>query len=262
MSIRSTKFCVLIVFVPALLLLFAWAVYRMAPESAPVARGAAYAEVRGCIDCHGDPENPLADVNDNDCSNINTMSWHPEYAVDCADVIAYFEAVRLRRNFDERAQINIDNPLTAGEHLAREYHCFQCHGHLGQGGFKNFKSFKGYVPGYFGTDFKILTRNADPESVRQWIMHGLDSTILENPVTGRFAAFFFRRQAVSMPSYKSLEPEEIETLVHYVIALNQFGPMTAKDVRSYGENSRSTEGLVSIDSSVRSKPIQPTNGRR
>lgn len=262
MSMRSTKFCVLIVSAPALLLLFAWAIYRISPESAPVARGAAYADGRACGGCHGDPENPLADANDNDCSNINTMSWHPEYAVQCTDVMAYFEAVRLRRNFDDRAQIKIDSSLTAGEQLARKYHCFQCHGQLGQGGFENAKSFKGYVPGYFGTDFKILTRNADPDSVREWIMHGIDSAILEKPVIGRVAEFFFTRQAVNMPSYKSLEPEEIETLVNYVIALNQFGPMTAQNVRSYGESSRSTKGLVSIDNGVRSKLLQPTNGHR
>ena len=93
-------------------------------------------------------------------------------------------------------------------------------------------------------------------------MHGMDSTILEEPVLGRVAAFFFGRQAVGMPSYKSLEPEEIEILVNYVIALHQYGPMTAKIVRSYGEQSRSTEGLVSFDGDVRSKLLQPANGRR
>jgi cytochrome c553 len=234
---RPTTFFALIVSVPILVFL-SWAISRMSPESAPVARGAAYAEVRGCVECHGDPDNSFADTNDRDCSNVNTMSWHPEYVVECADVMAYFETVRLRRNIEARAQFNIDSPLTAGEQLARKYHCFQCHGHLGQGGFKNAKSLKGYVPGYFGSDFTALTRNADPDSVREWIMHGMDSAILEKPVTGRIAAFFFRRQAVSMPSYKSLEPEEIEILANYVIALHRFGPMTANIVRSYGERSR------------------------
>ncbi len=247
---KATGFFVLIVFAHVLLFLFAWAGYRMIPESAPVARGAAYAEVRGCVGCHGDPENPLADANDQGCSNVNKMSWHPEYGVECADVMAYFETVRLRRNFDERAQFTIDNPLIAGEQLVRKYRCFQCHGHLGQGGFKNDKSLKGYVPGYFGTDFKVLTGNVDQVSVREWILHGMDSAILEKPVIGWIAEFFFRRQAVSMPSYKSLEPEEIEILVNYVIALNQFGPMTAKTVRSYGERSRSTERLMSFDNGV------------
>ena len=76
--------------------LLAWTEGRIAPESAPVARGAAYAAERGCVECHGDPDNPLADANDRYCSNVNRYSWHPEYDVECTDVIAYFESVRLR----------------------------------------------------------------------------------------------------------------------------------------------------------------------
>ena len=235
---RPTKFFVLIV--PAVVLLFVltWASYRMVPESAPVARGAAYAQIRGCVECHGDPANPLADANDESCSNVNKMSWHPEYDAECTDVMAYFETVRLRRSFDDRSKIGIDSPLVAGEQLARTYHCFQCHGHLGQGGFANAKALKGYVPGYFGADFRLLTRNADADSVRAWITHGMDAAILQKPVSGRIAEFFFARQAVRMPSYGSLQPDEIDTLVDYVIALNEFGPMTAKTVRSYAEQSR------------------------
>ncbi|MEE9355180.1 MAG: hypothetical protein V3U75_06290 [Methylococcaceae bacterium] len=223
-----------------ILLVFTWAMNRLAPESAPVARGAAYAQVRACTGCHGDPNNPQVDANDTDCSNVNTMPWHPNYSAECADVIAYFEAVRLSRNFKDRARINTGDPLIIGEQLARKYHCFQCHGQLGQGGFMNAKSLKGYVPGYFGSDFKILTRNAAPNSVGEWIMHGTDTAILEKPLTGRIAKFFFERQAVRMPSYKSLESKEIDILTNYVIALNRLGPMTAKIVRSYGEQSQLT----------------------
>ena len=238
----------LLIPVAAVLVYFGiWLVLRMAPESAPVARGAAYAQVRGCAECHGDPKKPLLDANDSDCSDSNKMSWHPEYDVECADVLAYFETIRLRRNYDDRVKFNLNNPLLAGERLARQYHCFNCHGQLGQGGFKNAHSLKGYVPGYFGSDFRHLTGNADPQSVREWIMHGMDSAILEKPLSGRIAAFFFDRQAVGMPSYKSLEPLEIETLVNYVIALNQFGPMTAETIRTYGQRTRSTDDLSSFD---------------
>jgi len=259
---RPTRFFVWIVPAIVLLSVLVWASYRMAPESSPVARGAAYAQIRGCVECHGDPVNPLADANSESCSNVNKLSWHPQYDAECTDVMAYFETVRLRRSFDDRSKIGINSPLIAGEQLARTYHCFQCHGRLGQGGFKNAKSLKGYVPGYFGADFKMLTSNADPDSVREWIMHGMDSTILEEPLLGRVAAFFFGRQAVGMPSYKSLQPEEIEILVNYVIAVHEFGPMTAKTVRSYGEQSRSTEDLVSFDNGVGLEPIQPTNGHQ
>ena len=148
-----------------LLPLIALAVYRLIPESSPVARGASYAEIRFCINCHGDPDNPQLDKIDRNCSSSNKIFGHPEYNVECTDVMAYFESVRVLRSFEQRIQVNLDNPLVAGEKLARKYHCFQCHGQLGQGGFKNAKSLKGYIPGYFGKDFKMLTNNANPKSV-------------------------------------------------------------------------------------------------
>ena len=227
------------VLLPGMLLLGAWALYRIAPESAPVARGAKYAHFRGCIECHGNQDNPIPDANDKTCEDRNHLPAHPEYDVDCADVFAYFETIRLRKTFATRVQGNAQNLLIAGEQLARRYHCFNCHGQLGQGGLANSRSFKGYVPGYFGRDFRILTRNANPESVQQWIMYGVDPNILENPLTGRIAKFFFARQAIRMPSFKSLKPDEIDTLVNYVIALNQYGPMTASLIRTYAKDSAS-----------------------
>jgi hypothetical protein len=225
----------------------AWAVQRLAPESSPVARGAAYAQVKGCIECHGDPENALADVSGMDCSSQNKSPGHPDFDAECTDLMAYFGIVRLSRSFDDRARNGMVNPLIVGEHLVRKYHCFQCHGQMGQGGFENAKSFKGYVPGYFGNDFILLTNNSDPKSVRDWIMHGMDSAILETPVTGRIAAYFFGRQAVNMPSYQSLDPEEIEILAKYVIALNKLGPMTVETIRLYDQQSRLADSFTGIN---------------
>jgi cytochrome c553 len=227
-------------------LLLAWAGQRIYPESAPVARGAAYAQARGCVECHGDPANPQMDANDRYCANVNRIDGHPDYSVECTDVLAYFEAVRLRRTLEDRSLSNPGNLLIAGEQLVRRYHCFQCHGELGQGGFSNSGALKGYVPGYFGDDFKALTHNGDPVSVRKWIMHGMDNTIVEAPVLGPIAAFFFSRQAINMPRYNSLEAAEINILVNYVIAINQYGPMTAKTVRAYAAHEKKEGNRVAI----------------
>lgn len=231
--------------------LFAWALDRLAPESAPVARGAAYAQGRGCLACHGNSEARLGGVAGGKCSNSYELAGHPQYAVECGDALAYFEVIRLRRTFDDRARTRFANTLAAGEYLARKYHCFQCHGQLGQGGFKNARSLKGYVPGYFGSDFRRLTRDADPASVRQWIFEGMDSAILTEPLTGWIATYFFDRQAVSMPSYNSLSSVEIDILTGYVIALNKFGPMNAKSVRGYRQMQKSANEVVSIDGKIR-----------
>lgn len=212
-----------------------WVKERLAPESSPVARGAAYATGKSCIECHGEPG---ADTYEGDCSNTNTKSWHPTYSTSCDDVMAYFAVLRLRRAFDERVMSARDNPLIVGEVLARKYHCFQCHGQLGQGGFANPGSLKGYVPGYFGDDFKYLTRNGDPGSVRAWIERGLDDHLVRQPVVGQLAEYFLGRQAVSMPRFESLQKAEVGVLVDYVIALHGFGPMTATAVQEYDNQSR------------------------
>ena len=218
-----------------------WTIIRIYPESSPVARGANYAESKNCTECHGDPDNSFPDSKVGACFSTNRRPSHPDYKVDCSDAMAYFEAVRIRRNFNDRAKAETGGLLISGERLVRKYHCFQCHGELGQGGFKNLKSLKGYIPGYFGNDFRVLTRDGDPDSVREWIANGLDHEIIETPFIGKVAEFYFDRQAINMPKYNSLDSEEIETLVNYVIAINQYGPMTADVVRSYGVDSQSAK---------------------
>ena len=242
----------------AVLMFLAWVWQRMAPESAPVARGAAYAATRGCVECHGDRANPAK----GDYPGTAAPFTHPNYDVNSADAMAYFEAIQLQRSFDDRANSGVHNVLIAGERLAREYHCFQCHGQLGQGGFNNKKALKGYVPGYFGSDFEALTRNANHDSVRQWITYGMDSQILEQPITGPIAGFFFERQAVNMPSYKSLDPGEIEILVDYVLALHDFGPMTASVVREYREQSVSKNGPYGLASRSATDQLSPAGTNR
>jgi len=238
MPVNIMKLFGLLAFFSCLLTLVAWVGYRLYPESSPVARGAEYAEMKGCVECHGQPNKPLADFNDQQCSNFNKDSEHVDYDVSCSDVMAYFEAIRLQRNYLQRSLTNSTNKLVIGEGLVRKYHCFQCHGPMGQGGFKNNKSLKGYIPGYFGNDFKILTYNGNSNSIRQWISHGIDQKLTDTFIIGPIAEYFFDRQAINMPSYKSLESMEIELLINYVKAINQYGPMTAKDIRLYSANSQ------------------------
>ncbi|MDH3511778.1 MAG: hypothetical protein OER85_13070 [Gammaproteobacteria bacterium] len=251
---KHKRIVILVGFLGVGLLTIGWCTHRLAPESAPAARGAAFAQVGRCGDCYGGPANLRLANGNTACADDFSIERHRQFARDCADAMAYLETMRLRKNFRERERAGINNPLIAGERLAREYHCFQCHGYLGQGGFENAGSLKGYVPGYFGKDFKILTRNGDPESVRSWIMHGMDPEITQRPLTGPIARYFFRRQATSMPSYKSLQAAEIDILVDYVIALNSFGPMTVNDLRVYGDRSRMT-GILARTSSDRSPAL-------
>lgn len=237
----ATTYCILIIGYNLLLATVAWTTQRFVAESSPVARGAEYIRRSSCINCHGQPQHQASDHTDDACSSSSNASWHLAYTVDCDDAMAYFGTVRLRRNFAEREKSNPDHPVIVGERLARQYHCFNCHGQLGQGGLKNTGSFKGYIPGFFGRDFAILTKNGDTESLREWITHGRNSGLVARPVTGRIAKYYFDRQEISMPQFQTLQSEEIDLLVHYVSYLHSYGPMNAAKLRAYDKRSRSTE---------------------
>ncbi len=213
------------------LLIVSWAGISLAPETSPVSRGAAVANNAYCLGCHAPKES--TGPNPSDCSTQSGRQQHPIQGSVCEDVLAFFEVIRLRRNFPIRRRSTPSNSVMAGEVLARKYNCFQCHGFLGQGGFKNAGALKGYIPGYFGTDFKLLTDDADPGSVRQWIAHGTNHSLTTARITGPIARYFLQRQRVSMPSFHSLPADEIESLVNYVLYLHELGPMSASDIREY-----------------------------
>ena len=221
---------------------------RLIPESSPVERGAAAANSHGCIDCHGKAELGFPDDATLSCTNVSINNTHPRYDGRCSDVLAYFEVVRLKRTFRMRAESPNQNRLLQGESLARQYNCFQCHGELGQGGFRNAGALKGYVPGYFGKDFALLTRDGSTESVRTWISQGIDPALLSKPIEGAIAEFFIERQEVSMPVFATLPDSTIRILADYVIALNQFGAMDAKTIRAYSQATQqmSPAGLLHL----------------
>ena len=220
--------------------LLVWLGVRLVPESTPAARGATYAYMGVCIECHGQPGDAPSDVPALECVGASIEPTHPYYEGTCRDLLAYFEVVRLKRTFSKRANSRNPNRLLQGERLARKYSCFQCHGELGQGGFRNAGSLKGYIPGYFGDDFALLTRGGSTDSVRTWISQGIDPALFANPIEGIIAEFFIEHQAVSMPKYGTLPDSKIRILTDYVIALNKFGQMDAKSIRAY---SRLTQQL-------------------
>lgn len=211
---------------------------RLIPESSPVERGATAANAHGCIDCHGKPEPGFPDDASLSCRNTRTNVSHPRHNGRCSDLLAYFEVVRLKRTFRTRAASAIQNRLLQGEVLARQYNCFQCHGELGQGGYQNAGALKGYIPGYFGKDFALLTRGGNPESVLSWIRHGIDPALLSKPIEGTVAEFYIERQAVSMPVFGSLPDSTIQVLADYVVALNRLGAMDAKAIRGYARKTQ------------------------
>ena len=212
-----------------------WLAAPLIPESSPVARGAEIARANDCIECHGQPKTQYPDDSAIACADSPAGTTHPKYQGNCRDLLAYFESVRLKRTFNARTNSPDQSRLLQGEILARKYNCFNCHGELGQGGFRNAGALKGYVPGYFGNDFAALTRGGREESVQAWISQGIDPELIAHPVKGQFAEFFISRQEVSMPEFGTVPDAQIRMLTEYVIALHEFGEMDAKSIRIYSQ---------------------------
>ena len=217
-----------------LLVLLSSVFAHFAAESSPVARGTATPGMYTCLQCHSKND---ANASDNwspaTCNSEPIARGHSDYEGDCEDLQAFFAMVRVRNSFAERVASNTANRLLEGERLARKFYCFQCHGELGQGGYPNAGSLKGYVPGYFGNDFAKLTNNASPAAVKAWISDGTNPDLLDRLLTGPIAAFFIARQAIQMPRLDSLSDSELDLLASYVIKLHESGPMDAAAVRKY-----------------------------
>jgi len=208
---------------------------ELAAESAPVARGQAEVVGKDCLQCHGVPANEGTRA-----AGYAAMGSHPKYEGRSVDVLAYFEAVRLVHTHRERSKVLTPSRLLEGEQLARRVQCFTCHGELGQGGFRNPGSLKGYIPGFFGSDFDELTDGGGAGSVRAWITMGVDPALYANPLTGPIAKHFLKRQTVKMPSYRTMTESEIDLLIDYVLALRRYGPMGVAEVQAYARASGDT----------------------
>ena len=127
---------------------------------------------------------------------------------DVDDLIAYIRAVS--------GLITPTDPVAArGQDLALRLGCFLCHGPMGAGGTGNPGSLKGYIPGWWGNDFRELVR--DEAELRGWILDGGIARLREHPV----ARYFLARQRVPMPAYRRFVSEhDLEALVRYVQWVN------------------------------------------
>src|SRR5437899_791643 len=81
-----------------------------------------------------------------------------------------------------------DPVVARGRERMVKFRCESCHGIGGSGGVANPGSFKGYVPGWLGDDFKDLAR--DDSELRQWILDGG----VERLAKDHLAVFFLTRQ--------------------------------------------------------------------
>lgn len=155
------------------------------------------------------------------------------------DIAAWILAEGLKLRVDAGARqppvaatqpLSADQLLAAGDRLARQTGCYQCHGELGQGGVANPDSFKGYIPGFQGADFLKLTAGGDRNEVLHWIDHGRGRAV-EAGFLGRFAKKYFDGQAIPMPGYQDqLTVAEKERLADYLLLLNKTGPLSAQEI--------------------------------
>jgi mono/diheme cytochrome c family protein len=127
---------------------------------------------------------------------------------DVDDLVIYLRAVSgLITPSDELA--------ARGEELAYRLGCFNCHGPMGYGSSGNLGSLKGYIPGWWGNDFRELVR--DDAELREWILDGETAHLRDHPL----AKFFIRWQRVSMPAYRAfLTDTQLEALMSYVRWVN------------------------------------------
>jgi mono/diheme cytochrome c family protein len=130
-------------------------------------------------------------------------------ARDVDDLIIYLRAVSgLIAPSDELA--------VQGQDLAYRLGCFHCHGPMGAGTSRNLGSLKGYIPGWWGNDFRSLVRS--DEELREWILTGQIPRLRDHPVAGHF----IRSQRVSMPAFRDfITDAQLQALMHSVRWVNE-----------------------------------------
>ena len=145
------------------------------------------------------------------------------------DLVSYVALTQYGQNASR------GNDLPQGEAVARRYACYTCHGELGQGGVGNPGSLKGYIPGFFGDDFRALTRNGNRQDIREWIQSGHSEFFWNQGFAGFFPGrFFTERQAIRMPEFRALvSDDEMEPLIDHLIELMHRGPLDAEALLAF-----------------------------
>jgi mono/diheme cytochrome c family protein len=120
------------------------------------------------------------------------------------DVVAAFLVISgMKRPRDE-------TPEARGLAIAEQHRCFSCHAPGGSGGRPNPRSFTGFVPGWYGADFRDLVR--DRAEFAAWVRNGAIDRVQANP----FARHFIRRQSIRMPRYPDMTDADVDALWAYV----------------------------------------------
>ncbi len=122
---------------------------------------------------------------------------------DLADLVATFKVLAGMVAPDR------GTPARAGYNLARQWKCFSCHGPAGSGGLSNPGSLTGFIPGWYGADFRDLVRDRDEFDT--WIREGAIPRLSGHPI----ASFFLDRQMLPMPAYRELTQDELDNLWAY-----------------------------------------------
>ena len=123
---------------------------------------------------------------------------------------------------EERVDLPGEADAQAGRELARENGCTACHGIEGAGGLSNPGSLGGFVPGFLGRNFLHLVH--DRAEFGEWVRSGSLKRLEKNPV----AAYFWRRQRLSMPAYDQLSDQEIDQLWEWVQAMRAWASRSAE----------------------------------
>src|SRR5262249_422312 len=98
-----------------------------------------------------------------------------------------------------------------------DWGCLSCHGPGGSGGLPNPGSFTGFIPGWYGPDYRDLVRGR--EEFNRWVRSGAIPRLTRN----RLASHFILNQRSKMPAYRNLTPSQLDDLWAYVVWLGRTG---------------------------------------